>query len=45
MLVYLKTCVCGKIMPYETDADKAFFDRYHSACTNDTSALDNERFF
>ena len=36
-----KECVCGKVMPYETDQDKLFFDMYHSQCTNDDSVFDS----
>jgi hypothetical protein len=36
-----KECICGKVMPYKTDQDKAFFAMYHSNCTNDDSALDS----
>lgn len=45
MLIYLKTCICGKVLPYETDSDKMFFDKYHSNCTDDMTALDTEGFY
>lgn len=44
MLIYLKTCICGKTLPYETDADKMFFNKYHSNCTDDFSEFDLEGF-
>lgn len=40
MLVFLKTCVCGQTLPYETKQDKFFFNKYHSTCTDDVSLLD-----
>jgi hypothetical protein len=36
-----KECVCGKVMPYETDRDKVFFAMYHSECTNDDNAFES----
>jgi hypothetical protein len=35
-----KVCVCGKTLPYETEQDQFFFDKYHSNCTDDVSDLD-----
>jgi hypothetical protein len=36
-----KICVCGKELPYETEADIRFFNIYHSNCTDDQSVLDS----
>ena len=37
-----KVCVCGKELPYKTQQDINFFNLYHSSCTDDQSALDND---
>lgn len=34
----MKTCICGKTLPYLTDEDILFYNKYHSLCTDSEDA-------
>lgn len=35
-----KECVCGKVLPYQTEEDIRFYTLYHSNCTDNLDILD-----